>query len=324
MSCGVDGVLGECVCRVPRDAGFCTTDREWCNGADDDCDGAIDEGHVCPWPFVEHTEELEGSVWVLERRNFGERPFVLRRILPEPTDPPVADIGLGGLGIPAFMLRSDGLHYSQSLSPGVWRHVPGHAPAVIPTPGCESGVEFGFDAADQVVYRCLTGLYRAGALVAESVRRMDAVLGTGHLLGVHDEPPYTLALLSPEGDVISRPPLESFEGFVATSYPPTVQGDSAWVAFHRRLHSVFEEIVVFRVSATTGAWDLVRRLDLGTDPRTFTAAALPDGRVLRVEEQRVGHEWTHRLHEHRTDGSVVVHALQIEGLEIRLLVRPPD
>ncbi|TMQ03295.1 MAG: hypothetical protein E6J91_47530, partial [Deltaproteobacteria bacterium] len=62
--CRPDGSLAACACALG--SGACPTARsvEYCDGLDNDCNGIVDDGEVCPDPTVANTTPFTGGVYL--------------------------------------------------------------------------------------------------------------------------------------------------------------------------------------------------------------------------------------------------------------------
>lgn len=327
--CGADGRFAACVCDVPdaalapldaarapdaarsADAGLdldvgCTP---WladvCDGLDGDCDGSIDEGHLCPEVIAGPTEPFVGSVWVagsIEPRWLCTSTAIQRLV---PSVEATYSTGFECTPTQFAFRPSDGaLLYRENA---LRRDVAGVDDPVIPTPPCDDTVfsRFGFDATERLYYACTGSLHRDGELLARHVEELEVVLPSGRSVVARytDDWRTTFALLDERGDEVSRPDLSDWSGdFEAVVGSATTRGDAAWMLLAREFgfREARAELLSVRVDGPTGRWDVVRRVMLDSDEAPY-GLALPDGRVLTLEADSTPS--TSQLVERSADGA---------------------
>src|SRR5690606_29889938 len=179
---------------------------EVCNDIDDDCDGVVDDGNVCPGDVVQNTKPFNGGVWYTastgqcgdervlqfwpelnEDTFYSEFPCYSAQWQFRPTD--------GAL----FVYDSQG-------SGAVVRHHQGEDWEIVETPGCSPNFSYYFDGQDQLHYICqaftTTKELRRGAtgeLVRSDVEQFYQVTADGRMLVRLAS---QLTLLDADGDII--------------------------------------------------------------------------------------------------------------------------
>lgn len=264
------GAGGWQACLCPDDPGdACLPDRgEWCGGGDDDCDGLVDEGHVCPDDTIADAVPFDGTVWMLGR---NATPTL------EEVSPERRTIALDTSYRPDWATLHEGvLHYLAFEMPPVIRRFDPTAPdpALPPLPCTVTYARFGFDGAGRLLVACGAEAYLEGAPLGRLGGELLGVLGSGRLLVTSVE---GAALLDRDGVELSRASSADLAGTLYPLGPAVIMGDEAWVTLRRVLHRT-SEIVVLHVDAA-GAWRIARRV---LDPDFTTAVGLPDGRVIAV------------------------------------------
>jgi hypothetical protein len=259
------------------DSPHCVPEGESCDGRDNDCDGVIDNGHVCPDDTVAFVEPFAGGVWFLGETT---EAVVQRfwptlgsyRSLPSPYPPTFA-----------FRASDGALHYTVVFS-GL--HRAGMGEPTVPTPPCpEVTGFFGFDAMDRLYYVCGRTLTRDGTPLISDVAWVEAVLPSGRTVAVRgDFGAFRFTLVDVDGTELSELSLPDWSGtFEPLPGNATVQGARAWVMALRTLPDASTELVVLRVDGDTRQWNVVRRLPMIANIN-YARIALPDGHVLMERE----------------------------------------
>lgn len=266
----VDGeVSSECECGVPPAAdgpeppGGCTNDPEWCDGYDNDCDGVVDNGHVCPDSSVANAVPFTQTVWLLGwQLTTGCQYGDLQRIYPTVGTERRGTLPCGpAVGIVRIRPGDQAIHYG---SESILRDVDGPMDEVADNPPCyldgaARAAGFAFGPGDQLHYRCENELRRGnGERVTDSFPwHIEAVLSSGRILATRMGQP---VLFDTDGSEISRAPYDEFIGEMRVSPDSaSTEGDHGFIAATRSIADGRREVVVFRVDGD-GTWSLVRRV----------------------------------------------------------------
>jgi hypothetical protein len=278
MQCTSDAVGTRC------DAVPGPTAEEACNGGDDDCDGRVDEGEICPDTSVRNTLPYDRGVWYASTTHncWGS---TLLQVWPRlDLTSTYSDFDCQGWW--AFRPSDDQIFFSPSLDFGIFEHVESGPDLHLDTPPCEPREYFGFDGADRLYYRCDSSLRRgAGELIYSDIGALALVLADGRT--VVRRSPELLVVLDPDGRVLTTfDPYASYAGHLELlTTAGSVRGNDGFLAYRRILRGLPDELVVLRVDASS-AISQVRRLPVGVWPTTGTPVpviALPDGSVFVME-----------------------------------------
>jgi len=270
------GSWGECECPTePPDgdpsAGCREEDPEWCDRRDNDCDGEVDEGHVCPDLSVSNTLPVTGSVWSYRA---GEG---IVSVL-EPFWPATDDEPLGGFDLrPNPVIPGpDGRVFYGSNWDGTFELNPDGPDRAVSTRHCVHYIRPKFSGSGEAIYACSGVVRREGGTVIAEIPwsvSVVAVTESGRaLLRVNGEPDWYL--LGVDGTIDSVP-LGHWEGELRSHSGATVSGEQIFFAVWRERESEDDEAIVFRLNADTGTASIVRRV-----PNTRYGIALPDGRFF--------------------------------------------
>lgn len=280
--CHDDGSLAACVCG-PADGAECATrSDEHCDGIDNDCNGAVDDGGVCPDRSIKNASPFTEAVY-LHAGPGGACGSFLQRIWPTPST-----IQRGGFECFASshrFRRSDGaLHYWTSFT-GIHRDTEDAQDPLVPSPPCtgfDLGDSFDFDAAGTLYYRCASAVRKGAGEVVTGPARSVAVLDDGRLLITRFGEPDTI-ILDGAGQELSRlDPRAELAGTLSPFPDATyVQGNRAYVLYRRSFPSRQKELVVYRVDESS-RWALVRRVP--TEGVDYDAQVLSDGTVLVFQQ----------------------------------------
>jgi hypothetical protein len=247
-------------------------DPEWCDGKDNDCNGEIDNGEVCPDTTVANVDPFTDGVYLLGTTTEG----LCGRDALQRFWPTLATTYYSGFDCYAdtyaFRRTDDTVFYTATFS-GLYRDVVGGPDVLIKTPPCGAQVDsyysnptFGFDAAGTVYYQCSDTVRRGnGELVAQSIQRLVAVLGDGRTIvtraslaagyGLSD-----FVVLDANGAEIARlDPRATFAGELTPQGATMVSGNRAYVSFNRTYGQQDREIVAYRLNEQS-AWERMRRV----------------------------------------------------------------
>lgn len=247
---------------------------EWCDGRDNDCDGVVDNGHVCPDDTVAFVEPFNGGVWF---GGYAAAGAAIQRFWPSLNNHYRLVSGHRG----SVFRPSDNALYSTT-------HVGLHSEAgepAIPTPPCIwLTIPFRFDVEDRAYYACDNTLFRDGAPFVSDVAWVEAVLPSGRAVIVRSDM-RTFTLIDADGTELTRPfPSNDWSGaFAPLASSSSVQGERAWLMALRTFSDASTELVVLRVDANTEEWNVVRRLPMMGHIGN-ARIALPDGHVLLERE----------------------------------------
>jgi hypothetical protein len=273
MVCSADGAGTSCSA-APRPAAV-----EACNTTDDDCDGTVDEGEICPDATVRSTVPFAGGVWYTASTSSCGGQRVLQFW-------PRFDTSFYYDRFDCYadwwhFRPSDGvLHYAATFS-GIYRHTGTGADALVPTPPCEPREPFGFDSAGRLHYQCMTSLRRAsGELVSNDVARLLVVNADGRSVVLRGS---TLAVVRPDGTTAATfDPTTRYAGTMTLQpLAGSVNGDDAFVVYTRTLPGLPDEIVVLRIDPGNVVLQ-VRRIS-GVTPGGASMLALSDGTLFLME-----------------------------------------
>lgn len=274
--CAADGSVAVCVCAAACPA---VASEEYCDGLDNDCNGVVDDGEVCPDPTVANTEPLAGSVYVQGTTVSGSCDTELQPFWPRET---TALTPGGGCRAGHYQFRrSDDTVFLVDAGLHV---VVDTAVVAVATPPCNERVSHvDFDGAGTLHYQCDAAIYRAGgAAVAQNVRQLVGVLDDGRIVvtvaNAKSASRDDYAVLDTTGHELSRQTLDDYlGGGLAFPDAGSVVGNHAYVAYWRLLAFDKMEIIVFRVDERS-QWQRVRRVEIPA--LEFTYKIVPDGALF--------------------------------------------
>ena len=313
--CTETGWSADCECPVPpgvaTDGGTdfpdaslpCTGDPEWCDGADNDCDGLIDEGYVCPDSTVHAALPFSGTVYgyfeYCDTTCYHYSFFPIAPAMPDES-PREADVEIDRTA--RVLFRPDGeLAYLDSEGT-VWRIAEGADPE-IPTPPCFSGVPwFDFDGAGRFYYLCGTTVRRGNGEIVHAALPSSPdlfddsrVLASGRIIARVGSNAHVILEL--DGTTSAPWSPTGWSGtmiFANYVYDTQVQGESAFLVYRRTYRGgTRNELVIFRADGAAHTFTLMRRIPVGEFPED--GVALPDGRFI-------GGFWRGELTDYPTDG----------------------
>lgn len=277
-ACGPPGRHGEGteICRPDRTWGACEGCTcggvETCTGDDDDCDGTIDEGHVCPDDTLGVTSPFGGTLWVSGRMRTLARAQLVP-IYPARGAPFSAEYTFQ----PTWAMGPHGEIFA--VVDSTIRQV---APVDIegPTPPCRSGETLlRFFAGDVPAYLC--GLrYFVGRRVFLMEVTYAQPMGDGSVLVVRgDAAP---EVFDPTGRRLFEIDLTEWPDLDARTWVSSMTPEGAMLGTRRCFGDPLAptcEILVLRVESS--GWSVVRRLPTTLEDDRF--ALLSNGAVVTVE-----------------------------------------
>ena len=297
-------------CRFPED--------EICDGQDNDCDGVVDDGEVCPDTTVRDTLPFTDGIYVLGTTHEGlAGNEALQRFWPTRAPTYYADFEDAS----HFVFRLDGqLHYRGDGGIFIDDKV-GSADTLIRTPPCGEFVDrsFGFDAAGVLHYRCFDTLRRGNGERLATIADLVAVLADGRVVVQPDKDRARYAVVTPAGQITAElDPAETLVGYVgAVPRAATVIGNNAFVMFERVLQMRDVEFVVYRLDESS-RWHLVRRLPLPkTDFRWSWALPVSDGTVFVLEDDPTT-TFDMQIVAFRPDGTYAIVWREVEAPRVRI------
>lgn len=247
-------------------------DPEWCDGQDNDCDGVVDNGEVCPDPSVKNVDAFTDGVYFLGTTSEGScGADALRRFWPS-----LATTWFSGFDCYAdtyAFRRTDNTIFYTATFAGLYQNTANQTDTLVATPPCGEQVDayfrnpnFGFDSAGALYYQCSDTVRRDnGVLVAQSIKRLTAVLGDGRTVVTRASKTSAgqddFVVLDAAGTELSRlNPRASFSGTLTVDLgATTVSGNRAYVAFQRSYGQSQLEIVAYRLTAAS-TWQRMRRV----------------------------------------------------------------
>jgi hypothetical protein len=270
------------------EGGTCIADpAEWCDGKDNDCDGVIDNGHVCPEPGVANTLPFSDGVYLQGTTSEGLcGTDALQRFWP--TKEKTYYYGFNCYADLYQFRPSDWqLFYEATFSGILIDDSTTGTDTLVPTPPCGESVfgKFGFDGAGTMYYMCSGSVRRGNGESVTGASALAAVLADGRMVVTRASPTGSarFELVDPSGTTVST--LDLSKEFVGTlSALPnacTVSGNDAFLLLSRSQGQEPLEMVVYRLTADS-KWLLVRRV---TTKRSGLAnLVISDGTVFVRED----------------------------------------
>ena len=272
---------------------------EACNGVDEDCDGAVDEGEICPDATVRHVAPFSGGVWYTHSTSTCGRQRLFQFW-------PRFDTSFSYSRFDChadwwhFRPSDDALHYAATFS-GIFQHTGTGTDTLLPTPPCEAREPFGFDASGQLHYVCDRSLRRgAGDIVSSDVTALLAVTADGRSVVQRGS---SIAVLRPDGSTATTfDPSSRYTGTMSLSTASTsVYGEDVFVIYFRQLTGLPSELVVLRVDGASRVLQ-VRRITGTPTGNASSYLALPDGTVF-VMERDPATTFDHQIRRFAPDGT---------------------
>jgi hypothetical protein len=285
-------------------------ETEWCDGTDNDCDGVIDNGNVCPDDTVENTRLFARNAYFLGTTSEGScGADALQAFWPtlEPTYFSGFDCYADVYG---FRPDNDQIYYFATFS-GIRQDADPDDPVVLTPPcGDRVGRDFGFDGSGTLHYRCQDTLRRGnGELVSQLVQSLVEVTADGRSVVTRASnvaSGSTYVVLDANGDEVSR--LEPHADYVGELTPLpegaslSDDGQDVYVLFHREFGQGQNELVAFTVSPTN-EWSLVRRVHV--DSIGYSQLVLSDGTIF-IRERDPLTTFDEQIVAYKTDGEIEI------------------
>jgi hypothetical protein len=239
---------------------------EWCDDRDNDCNGAIDDGQVCEDLTVANTDPFTDGAYFQGTTSEG---LCGREALQQfwPTLDPDFFSGFGCYARRYVFRRPDYAIYYHATFSGILEDHEGED-LVVDTPPCGDrvGGVFGFDGDQTLHYTCSGELRRGnGELVTQQIVAYVATLPDGRSVITRSseltprEDDYVV--LGPDGSELARlDPHVTFSGSLAPVIDGcSIQGDTAYLLFHRTYGQNQRELVGFRLTQDN-EFQLMRRV----------------------------------------------------------------
>lgn len=284
---GVCEQTGELTC-APDGTVTCNatvvTSPETCNGEDDDCDGELDNGHVCPDSTVANTLPFTSGIWyVSAMQTCGEQKVL--QVYPEVDE--TAYYSAFPCDTLQWVFRpSDGaLTYGNFGSNTIDLYQDGSTAQVLAAPEALRGL-YGFDGQSRPYFFGFDDILRrgtgAGEALASNVTGLYAVTADGRTLV--DRHGATL-LLDANGAVIEQinPELEFAGTMSFSSTASSVRENDIFLLYERTLPDSSMELVLFRIDASNQL-SLVRRRPIETNDGNLYHLAISDGSIVRMSK----------------------------------------
>lgn len=259
---------------APAAPAGCTRSNEVCDGEDNDCNGEIDDGHVCPSDgSITGARPFDGGVYFVGTTSEGSAgATAIQRFWPT-----LHESYIGGFGSydDDFVLRQSDWQLFYLDTSKLYGRVAGE----VPIPDCSATMiaHYDFDASNTLYYRCPTGLFRgAGELVTRDGGRLLGVTEDGRVAVTRDG---RFGHIGPDlqthfSDLLVRGTLvfQSSRGV----------GDSVLAVFFRDVPEPEQVIIRFDEQSE---WSVMRRIP--TALKSPYAVALPDGTLFLESSDRI-------------------------------------
>lgn len=266
------------------DVSTCIPETEWCDGKDNDCDGVIDNGHVCAENGVANAIPFNDGVYLQGTTSEGScGADALQRFWP--TREKAYYYGFDCYADLYQFRQTDWQLFYQATFTGILRDdSPTSQDTLVPTPPCGESVsgQFGFDGAGTIHYVCNGSIRRGNGESVTGASTLAAVLADGRMV-VTRSGSSRFELVDPAGTTIST--LDLSKEFVGKTNPLaggcTVRGNDAFLLLTRNQGQAPLEMVVYRLTPDSN-WLLVRRV---TTQRSGVAnLVISDGTVFVRED----------------------------------------
>lgn len=266
----------------------CTlVETEWCDGRDNDCDGVIDNGEVCPDNSVANTTPFTDGVFLQGTTSEGAcYADALQQFWPTLEIDYYTDFSC--YADRYQFRRSDNTVYYYATFSGIKRHESGQNDTLIPTPPCGDYVDelFSFDSQGRLYYQCSDTLRRGnGTLIAYPIKRLVVTLDDGRSVVlkasntangddyvVVDQQGQELARLNPRGQFVGT--------MTVNPEAASKLGDEAFVLFNRTWGQGSREFVAYRLTAQN-QWQRMRRIPVTSFG--YDVLVISDGTVFQNE-----------------------------------------
>ena len=274
---------------APSGEGCVTGDPEWCDGRDNDCDGAVDEGQPCPDPSTSHTLPFDGVVYAVVTDGGSTK---LVGVWPPAAEGETVDDFDRELDYWAAIRRGPGGSFFYEHRGVVYERRVGED-LEVPTPPCfgEQGGWFDFDQTGVIYYRCGQTLRRGDGELVRSLAGGDYRLSRlvrDHVY-LEDIDRSGAVWLPPVGE--PQPIDFPFEGWVGEveaiefTFNAPVAGNAMFIVGLRRYRGTTrEEGVILRVDGGDSVAKVVRRVPVPNHSGRFIG--LPDGTLVRMDNAR--------------------------------------
>ncbi len=242
------------------------TQPEWCDGRDNDCDGVIDNGEVCPDSSVANTDPFNGGVFLQGVTDDQFARDALQQFWPTLSSTYYSGFDFDDYAERYLFRQSDDEIFYFATFSGVVHDETGRADWVVATPPCGSRADqiFGFDGQGRLYYQCQDSVRRGnGELIAQPVEQLVTVLDDGRVVVLEASSPNTndYVVLDDQGQELARlDPRPQFAGtMTALPKAATKSGNKAYVLFFRTWGQNNREFVAFRLTETN-QWQRMRRI----------------------------------------------------------------
>ncbi len=261
---------------------------ETCDGRDDDCDGVIDNGEVCPDSSVDHTDPFTEGVFLEGRTH----PSMCNAGAIQQFWPTLRSSYYTGFDCDAhyyvFRQSDDQLFYYAGF--GIERVEASGNDTLIQTPPCGSLVDSpcSFDGQNRLYYQCHDTVRRGnGDLIAYNIEHFITALDDGRVVVAEAiQSAYSVGhayvVLDQQGRELSRlDPRSRFAGgLVPAPRAATKSGNKAYVLFKRTWGQDNKEYVAYRLTETN-QWQLMRRVSV--QEFGYTRLLISDGTIFVTE-----------------------------------------
>jgi hypothetical protein len=269
---------------VQPDVDCLLSETEWCDGRDNDCNGIVDDGEVCPDDSVAHTTPFTEGVFLQGTTSEGScGADALQQFWP------TLELDYySGFDCHAnrYVFRmSDGEIFYYATFSGILDDVHNQPDPTVDTPPCGSGVNrtFSFDGQGRMYYQCQDTLRREnGELIAYPIKQLVVTLDDGRSVVtmasntangddyvVVDQQGRELARLNPRAEFVGSMTVDPRSA--------STLGNEAFVLFRRIWGQGNREYVAYRLTAQN-QWQRMRRVEVSQFG--WDALVISDGTVF--------------------------------------------